>query len=482
LKPRAFTSEEERFLIAQLNQSDDRIATKALQWLCERCRAGFFFAEPANVRATIRLSLHRSHPNARRWAVNALTEIGPGPDVSPILALIASTENDPDLLAAIVAAIFSSRSEDEAIELLGARNIHMEGLALIAASQFSFNQKRALVEQLVPLETADDANLRSAIVLAGTKKAPEHLFHRRHPNAIALSELNLHDCPSVSKYSIWALAQLELGYSSLLLPEDRIESSPDEIRKWVFRLLISDPPELVKRLDLFGVIQNDPSVEVREESAIELRDSFAPGIDRIVSHWFFREEHAEARALLLDHMAAQSHMSARYAPIVIEMYKKSQPKSAARERLEAAAAKTPLFRELRRIAITEEHGLLFANDNELFGGGATVTNINIHGGQIGAITGSGDITGETIAAIAQVQNADAKEILTKVFEVVGAIESPKEKAEAESAVKDAANKQTKSAWKRVLSVLKGVKSGALAIKDTVTDVDELIHTVGELAG
>jgi hypothetical protein len=49
-------------------------------------------------------------------------------------------------------------------------------------------------------------------------------------------------------------------------------------------------------------------------------------------------------------------------------------------------------------------------------------------------------------------------------------------------VKDAANKQTKSAWKRVLSVLKGVKSGALAIKDTVTDVDELIHTVGELAG
>jgi hypothetical protein len=49
-------------------------------------------------------------------------------------------------------------------------------------------------------------------------------------------------------------------------------------------------------------------------------------------------------------------------------------------------------------------------------------------------------------------------------------------------IREAATKQTKGAWKKVLGILQGVKSGALAIKDTVTDVDELVHMVGELAG
>jgi hypothetical protein len=480
LKPRAFTVQEERYLIAQLNQPDDRVATKALQWLCERSRAGFFFADTTNIRATIRLCLHRTHPNARRWAVNALTEVGPGPDVAPILGLIPLAEDDPDLLAAIVPAIFSGKSDEEAVKLLADRGVGMEGLALIAASQYSFAQKRLLVETLVPLETADDASLRSAIVLTGTKKAPEHLFDRRHPNAIALSELNLHNNPSVSKYSIWALAQLEHGYSSLLLPEDRIEASAPEIRKWVYRLLISDPDWLRRKLDMIEALPNDSSAEVREEAAIELRDAFTPGLDKIVSKWLFREEHLETKALLLDHMTAQSDRSAMYVTIVMEMYKHAAPQSNERLRMEAAAAKTPLFSQLRRTAIVEEGGMLFANDNELFGG--NVVNINVHGGQVGAVTASGNITGETIAAIAQVQNADTKEILTRVFELIGNVQDPKRKIEAEVAIKEVAAKPSKSAWRKVLDVLQGIKAGVVEVHDTITDVDELIDMVGDFAG
>jgi hypothetical protein len=357
----------------------------------------------------------------------------------------------------------------------------MEGLALIAASQYSLTQKRVLVETLIPLETADDASLRSAIVLTGMQKAPEHLFDRRYPNAIALSQLNLHDVPAVSKYSIWAITKLRHGYSSLLLPEDRIESSPAEIRKWVFRLLISDPAWMARKLDLFESIPSDPSVEVREEAAIQLRDSFIHGLDRIASKWFFREEHEETRALLLDHMAAQSYRSAVYAPIVVEMYKRAPPHSNQRIRMEAAAAKTPLFSELRRVALVEEGGFLFSNDND-FRGGGTVTNINVHGGNIGAITGSGDITGETIAAISTVENADTKEILAQVFEIVSAIQEPGARAEAQTAVQEAAKKPNRGAWKKILNVLQGVKTGTLAVNSTAANVDQLIERIGPLLG
>lgn len=480
LKPRSFTLEEERYLITQLNQPDDRVATKALQWLCERCRRGWFFADPANLRATIRLCLYRNHPNARRWAVNALTEIGPGPDVTPILGLIPHTLDDPDLLAAIVPAIFSAKGEGEAVQLLAEKNIPMEGLALIAASQVSLSQKRKLVQTLIPLETADEASLRSAIVLAGTRKSPEHLFDRRHPNAIALSQLNLHPCPSVSKYSIWASTQLGHGYSSLLLPEGQIESSPAEIRKWAFRLLISDPPWLARKLDMLESVQRDPSVEVREEVAIELRASFAMGIDKIVPKWFFNEEDNETRLRLLDHMAAQSFRSANYASIVVDMYKRAAPNSNERMRLEASAAKTPLFSALRRIAVIEEGGLLFANDNELFGG--HVTNINISGGQIGAITGSGDITGETIAAIATVQNPDIKELLTRVFEIAATIQDPRKKGEITALVSEAAKKPSPSIWKRVIGFLNDVKAGTIAVSTTVTGVDTIIDQIGPFIG
>jgi hypothetical protein len=395
--------------------------------------------------------------------------------------LIALTDGDPDLLAAIVAAIFSSKSEEEAVELLAGHNIGMEGLALIAASQHSFVQKAELVRTLVPLETADPASLRAAIVMTGIGKAPEHLFDRRHPNAIALSQLNRHDVPSVSKYSIWALSQLKLGFSSLLLPEADIEASPAEVRKWVYRLLISDPQSMAKKLDMVSSIQRDPSTEVREESAIELRDTFVPGLERFVSDWFFKEEHRQARLLLLDHMAAQSTFTTKYWDIVIDLYRRARPRSDERIRLEAAAAGTPLYAELRKIDIEDERGALFAmndNDTEKSGHG-NVYHITQHikADQIGAVTGSGPITGETIAAVASVQNADTKEILTQILGILELVTDEKERAETEQTVRDLAAAPHPSKWKRILGFLNGVKTGTVAVAGTIGGVDSLIEKI-----
>jgi len=481
---RPFTLEEERYLLAQLSQADDRVAVKALQWLCEKCREGYWLADPTKMRASVRLCLHRPLANAKRWAVNTLTEIGPGKDVSPILGLIALTEGDPDLLAAIVAAIFSSKSEEEAVVMLATHNVGMEGLALIAASQHSFLQKAELVRTLVPLETADPASLRAAIVMTGIQKSPEHLFDRRHTNAIALSQLNKHDVPSVSKYSIWALSQLKLGFSSLLLREADLEASPAEVRKWAYRLLISDPRAMAKRLDMVSTIQRDPSSEVREESAIELRDTYVPGLEKYVSDWFFKEEHRQARLLLLDHMAAQSTFTTKYKDIVIDFYRRARPKSDERIRLEAAAAGTPLYAELRKIDIEDERGALFAmNDNEADKPGPeNVYHITQHikADQIGAVTGSGPITGDTIAAVANVQNADTQEILTEVLAIIEQVKDERERTEAQQVVRELAASPSPSKWKRILGFLNGVKSGAVAAGGAIAGVDGLIEKIRPL--
>lgn len=481
MHPRPFTLEEERYLVTQLSQADDRVATKALQWMCERTRAGWFFTDASKVRAVVRFCLHRTSPNARRWAVNALGEIGAGSDLTPVLELLPAADNDPDLLTSIVATIFSGRSDEESAEILGRFDIPIEGLALIAAAQFSPLQKRRLIATRVPLETSDPAELRAAIILAGTDKGPEHLFDQKFPNAISLSQLNLHDVSSVSKYSIWALAQLNLGFSALQLPLSDFESSPPEVRKWILRLLFSDPSSLAKHLDMVSVAQRDPSREVREESAIELRDIFVLGLDKYVSDWLFKEDHHEAHKSLLDHMAAQSDKSARYPPIVTEFYRKSPPKSDSRIRIEAAAAGTSLYRDLRKIDYEDESGFLFHNDNDSDGRLGMVTiNQDFSGSHIGAVTASGGISANTIAAVAQA-DAPAKEILEKALGLIAGLDqSPR--TEGERLIQEVASRPSKSGWEKLVSFLKGTKETVVALGGTVEGVDGMIDSISDLAG
>ncbi len=479
---RPFTIEEERYLIARLSGGDDRAATKALQWLCNRIRDGFFIADPARIRPTIMLCLFRSSVSAKRWAVNALTTIGVGSDLTPVLNLLPLAEHNPDLLISIVACVFSQKPDVEASTLLARAGVEMDGLALIAASRFSANQKQRLVMTRVPLETATAEELRAAIILAGTGHSPEHLFHSRHPNAIALSQLNLHHVPSVSKYSIWALAELKLGFSSLQIPISALDASAPEVRKWFLRLLFSDPYALRRHLELIRYAQTDMSLEVREEAAIELRGTYVDGLAEHVRKWFFNEAHEEARFALLEHMAAQSSYDDTYSQIAMEVYQRSLLKSDARNRIEAAAAGTPLFRELRKIALVEESKTLFSNDND-FGMGFNVTTINqnFHNSQIGAVSGSGGISADTIAAVNKLEDRPQRDLLLQCIAIIGQLSSPQSRQEGERLVGAVAQDPEKSRWRQLVDFLKGARDGAEAANGIAGGLDGLIGNIQDIA-
>jgi hypothetical protein len=406
-----------------------------------------------------------------------------GSDIGAVLNLLPLGEADPDLLVAVISCIFSQRPDVEASTLLAQGGVEMEGLALIAASRFSLNQKQRLVQTRIPLDSASPEELRAAIVLTGTGKSPEHLFHAKHTNALALSELNLHDVPSVSKYSIWALAELKLGYSSLLLPVSSLESSPAEVRKWFLRLLFSDPYALRRHFELVRYAQTDKSTEVREEAAMELRNIYVDGLAPPVRDWFFNEIHEEARFALLEHMAAQSSFNESYRAITTEFYKTALLKSDTRNRIEAAAAGTPLFSELRKIALVEESRSLFSNDNEFSLGAKSLTTINqhFHNSQIGAVSASGSISAETIAAVQKIEDGDQRETLLKCLSLIGQISAPEVKQEGEKLVGALAEAPSQPRWQQLLGYLKGAREGMDAASGLAEGMDGLIGNVQDLA-
>src|SRR3569833_2482567 len=104
--------------------------------------------------------------------------------------------------------------------------------------------------------------------------------------------------------------------------------------------------------------------------------------------WLFREKLEETRYRLIEHMAGQSDRTDTYAKVVVQIYQNYPLKSGRRMRVEAAAAKTNIYNQLRKIDVSQEMGTLFANDNNwAIGGFGNMVKIeqNFSNNQIGAV-------------------------------------------------------------------------------------------------
>lgn len=475
---RLFTVEEERYLLNQIIHSDERVAQRALQWLTEQLRVGRRFVDSKLVRDGLRICLTSPHMGVRRWALNAAAILGLGGDYKPILDQLEPATQDPDLMASVVGALFA-QAPLEAPQLLAASGVGLDGANLIAAAQYGEAERKTLVETRIPIDTASTPELKAGLVLTGTGKAPEHLFFAAHKNKVALEQLNLHPVPSVSKYSIWALAKLRLGFDSLKIPLSEFDSSPPEVRKWVLRLLFSDAKHLAKNLEMVQRASRDNAEEVRHESAIELRHMFVPGLEAYVLEWFFSEPYIPGRDALIEHMAANAERAADYWEVVTTIYEREPFASQQRTRLEAASAGTSLYRALRRIAIKSELPTLLPDDR-LFGGApmTNITNTFGDGSNFGALSFGGDVHAATISAISSVQHEPTKEVLQAVLAFINAADlNPGQKAEGEQLVREAAGEPTKTRMQKLIGYLRALGSGAQAAGSAITGVDGLIDSI-----
>jgi hypothetical protein len=474
-----FTAEEERYLLNQILSGNEKVTQKALHWLSDRLSEGCRFADPLHVRNGLRTCLTSQSMGVRRWALNAIAilGLGHGSDHSIILEQLHLAENDPDLMAAVVAALYSLHPAN-ASQLLTAKGVDLTGANLIAAAQFSTAQLQILINTKIPIDNASSEELKAGLILTGTSKAPEHLFFAAHKNKVALEQLNLHPVPSVSKYSIWALAKLKLGFDSLKIPLSEFDSSPPEVRKWVLRLLFSDPKNLSKNLEMVQRAGRDESEEVRHEGAIELRGAYVRDLGSYVKDWYFNEPFMPAKDALIEHMAAQADKSEAYMELVTRIYETEPAMSQRRTRLEAATAGTSSYGELRRIAIKAETTSLFSDaalPKEI-----RVTNINNFGdnSNFGAVSIGGDVNNQTIQAIGSVQNPAIKEVLESVLAFInGADLNPGQQAEGEQLVREAANEPNKTKMQKLIGYVKSIGTGASAAGTLVGGVDNLIEKI-----
>jgi hypothetical protein len=407
--------------------------------------------------------------------------VGIGSDHSLILDQLQPAADDPDLMLALVAALYS-QNHANASRLLTSRGVDLTGANLIAAAQYSPAERQRLIETKIPIENASSEELKAGLILTGTSKAPEHLFFAAHKNMVALEQLNLHPVASVSKYSIWALAKLRLGFDSLKIPLSDFDSSPPEVRKWVLRLLFSDPKNLRKNLEMVQRAGRDDSEEVRYEGAIELRSAYVKDLGRYVIDWYHDETFVPAKDALIEHMAAQADKSVQYMELVSRTYEMAPFRSQLRTRLEAAAAGTGCYSELRRIEVKAEMPSLFpesALPKESY-----VTNNNYFGdgSNFGAVSIGGAVNAHTIQAIGSVQNPAIKEVLESVLAFINSADlNPGQKAEGEQLVREAATEPNKTKMQKLIGYVKAIGTGASAAGTLVGGVDGLIEKIQALS-
>lgn len=476
-----FTLQEERHTILQLGK-DDRVVQKTLQWLEGELRRGRHPADARHLRQAVMQCVERNDLKVKRWALNVLSELGVAGHLEVLDSVFPAIGDDPDLLASAVRLLFREARQGAGLSLLNQRGVAVEGLALIAGSEYSVLLRKRLVDERIPLDMASAEELRAAIVLTGRGKAPEYLFLENHSNKIAISELNLHDDPTVVKYSLWGMAELKLGFSFLKISLAEYDACPPQVRKWILRLLFSDERALSQNLDLIWHGAQDDDVEVREEAAIGLRNCYVEGASADILRWYQGEKVEGVQHALLDHFANFAIRNSKYEAIVRTIYEREPFRSPLRGRIEACVAGTELYRQLRVIELKEETVGLFSNDNDMEGILVPKIEQNFPNAQIGAVTGQGDnkIGSQTFnQGVSPEMLVQISDLIVRVAAMAGDEAQRREGEQIALEMKDAPKK---GLVERAIGWTKTIASGASASAELVNASGELMHRLEDMSG
>jgi hypothetical protein len=373
-----------------LGSSDQFLVKNALQDLCKLYRQGFR-VHPEHrfgVEATIVGLIHVSDDaKVRRWALNALARLGQYKECKSALHFALSEfAGDGEVVAAGLAALYklspNPREEMRKLAFPG-QTIALAALQHVPAVELDLSSLPVIID------TADAETIKLGLVVVGLGRAPSNMFDPDHSNAAIVRAIGNHHDPTVSQYSVWAITENpDLGVRDLGVDIKAIEALPDNVRAWVYKLLAMDAGAGQQYAHYIEHGAKDGSTEVRAGLAEGLRNTFADRLVPIILEWFTLEPHRQVRQLLTDHLIAQADKSPAYRENAVQAYTHEHLGSAARERMQATAAGSPLFGAFKRID--------YSTGGDLFSGGLIMNQSNSFSigdnAQIGALSGSGTAT------------------------------------------------------------------------------------------
>ena len=488
---RIISKDESDFIYFQLLQNTESGEVKAgLQRLCAHYDHGRRLADPHKHRLVVRAHLLDVSIIIRRWAYKAIARIGNRDDVATLISRMKEEGDIENQTWAMAATITLSR--DRQVRQICLETGLQEDLPFILAARL-FAHERWLRSNNPPnsinIERAAPLTLKWASLLAGYGRAPPNLFHPHFENRILLGKLNSHSTPEVSEYSVWALWQ-HPGYQvdDLGIGLDSIERHPENVRRWINRLLTKGPEFFAGELDLFDDLRHDRGMKAREGLALGLRELFVPEIDKHVLDWHDNESEEAVRDLLLEHMAYNADASADYGDIVEQYYQGAGPGSGVRKRLLSASARKPLYSSLRRIEIREQS----ANTDQipmegttptLIVGSVNVNNTNINAGR--DITSQNLVVGKMIesanSAVQKIHASRTQEqaTLTEILKFLASANELgiEQRNNVAKAVESVANDGTPAAKRGLLDALRTMSAGAGLVASTTEQLSKFAAIV-----
>lgn len=473
---------EERYIGQQIADTDAATKKFGLQLLCKRARSGIMPRRPAAMRQLIVGAVYWPDQKVRRWVLNALALLGTKDDVEAIIEAIGRDVDDPDILSAGIAALFSIERAATVEALIEKKGIGLEGVALLAGAQSSPDLADRVRLSRVNVETATDAELRMALVLVGLNKAPPNTFSIKHENGAIVGALNTHHEKSVAQYSVWAISEnSSLSLADLQVPLTDIESLTDNVRGWIYRLIAERDETATKNIDYLYLGAQDPAADARRGLSSGLSHVYFDGLEEMTMEWLPRETESSVSDRLIEHMARAVDRCEMYGEPVLYAYRNSGIHSLLRARISSAASGTKLYRNLKLIDLEAEGSdLLFDLGDKM--GAKNLVNQNFFG-NVGNVTGSGDIHIDTLQMLAGSQvDESIRPALAQLVTILGKEEVPKEVSVAgHSLVQDAIKNPTKPTLAKLVGWLKNAKEGSASLASTAGSLTKIVDVINEFA-
>lgn len=424
---RFINATNEKYILHMLLRGSDEQREVYLEKICSLINKGFIPQDTRGLGTAITGLFQSPCKRVRRWAFNAIALIGQKNGrqfISAVENAVKQSMDDPILLAYAVAALFSVTNNDvQTFKFLKDSGIPVEGALLVASARFSQECATDLVKKKIDIDTADANVLQNAAILVGVERVPEGVFSDRHPYKAVIGKLNNHDDKLVQQYSVWAISENpHLAVSDLGVKIIDIESFQPNVKKWLYRLLASDTDHASQNRDILSVGSNDDDINVRQNLASGLADSYFPELEDIILPWFANETDQEIKSLLLEHMATFSEKCNEYENSVMVAYKTAGQDSPQRMRLEAAAEQTEIYPKMKRVALQHE-ATLFSNGNT--GGlfmidNSTTNQFSITGdrNQVSGVTQANSLKDVTIKNVQKIEDLELREPLAELIPMI----------------------------------------------------------------
>jgi len=465
------------YIKSQLETTDSGRTKRALQYVCRLYRTGhrFKLSDRIGLEQSIVgiLYTRRNDEKLRRWALNALARCGtPGLSLECVLEIFKCFHDDPQTAAAAIAALYRMHpSPTDFIESLDVFDPQMRVLAALQHVHYTELDLRSLP---VDVEIASSDILKLSLIVVGLSRAPSNLFHPRHSNAEIVKALGNHDDSIVAQYTVWAVAENDdLSISDLGIPINSIESLPSNVRAWMYRAVAMCPRTATENQDYIANGAGDEDAEARLSLAIGLKDTFFDGLEAIVIDWFFSEGDVEVQHSLLDHMVRHAQRCQSYHNRAIELYESEGNNSLLRRRMEGQAAKTPIYREFRRIA--------YDGSGDLFGRSLNVTNKTVIHGNVTAgtisINGNAESSGTVSVHFQETTLKDIQAELSKaIYEIHKSGVDPELKEEVLEQIRSAQANPTSGAISKSVDLLTKFEKAM----DTVEKIGGAAASIGNI--